>query len=449
MTIDTEQFRGVLLEERTRVQAALENLREETAGTLYDDAGEESAYDNHLADTATETYDRELDYTLEENSEHVLGEIDAALHAHRGGHLRHLHELRQADPRGAARGASLGDALHRLPAQPGARLTERVTTRPTDVRVGSTTDGLTPISVAERKYGASWPQWLSLGSVALAALGADQLTKSIVTSRLDFNDQVHVAGPFSIHHVTNSGIAFGLFASATSLVILLTALAVAWMLYFFARSGSRHPVLPVALGLVIGGSVSNLLDRVRLGHVTDFLDFRYWPAFNLADTFIVVGVAALLLALVASDRNAGRPQRVRETLRVPDEAAGERLDRFLASLPEVGSRSVAERLLEAQAVLVDGKSLAKSRRLVGGEELEFDPPERDGAAELVPEPMDLRIAYEDEISSSSTSRPGSSFTRHPGMQPGRSSTGCSSTTSPAEMPTGPASCTGSTATRRG
>jgi 23S rRNA pseudouridine1911/1915/1917 synthase len=83
-------------------------------------------------------------------------------------------------------------------------------------------------------------------------------------------------------------------------------------------------------------------------------------------------------------------------LRVPDEAAGERLDRFLASLPEVGSRSVAERLLEAQAVLVDGKSIAKSWRLVGGEELEFDPPERDGAAELVPEPMDLRIAYEDD-----------------------------------------------------
>ena len=69
---------------------------------------------------------------------------------------------------------------------------------------------------------------------------------------------MHVVGPFSIHHVTNSGIAFGLFASATPIVILLTALAVAWMLYFFARSGARHPVLPVALGLVIGGSVSNL-----------------------------------------------------------------------------------------------------------------------------------------------------------------------------------------------
>jgi signal peptidase II len=87
------------------------------------------------------------------------------------------------------------------------------------------------------------------------------------------------------------------------------------MLCFFARSGSRHPVLPVALGLVIGGSVSNLIDRIRLGHVTDFLDFRYWPAFNLADTFIVVGVAALLVALVLSDKESARPRRVSEATR--------------------------------------------------------------------------------------------------------------------------------------
>lgn len=194
-------------------------------------------------------------------------------------------------------------------------MTERITRRPPDVRVGSTTDGLTPISAAERRLGASWAQWLSLGAVALSALGADQLTKAIVTNRLDLNEEVHVIGSFSIHHVANSGIAFGLFSSATPIVILLTSFAVAWMLYFFARSGARHPVLPMALGLVIGGSVSNLLDRVRLGHVTDFLDLRFWPAFNLADTFIVVGVATLLLTLVVSDRNSARPQRVREATR--------------------------------------------------------------------------------------------------------------------------------------
>jgi signal peptidase II len=187
--------------------------------------------------------------------------------------------------------------------------------RRADVRVGSATDGLTPISVAERRLGAGWPQWLSLGAVATAAIGADQLTKAIVSSQLELNEAVHVVGPFSIRHVQNSGIAFGLFASATFFVILLTGAAVAWMLYFFARSGSRHPILPVALGLVIGGSVSNLIDRVRLGHVTDFLDFKYWPAFNLADSFIVVGVAILLLALVSDDRKSARPPRVREATR--------------------------------------------------------------------------------------------------------------------------------------
>ena len=77
--IETERFREALLEERGRVTAAIENLHEETPGSLTDDSGEESAYDNHLGDTATVTYDRELGYTLEENSEHVLADIDAAL----------------------------------------------------------------------------------------------------------------------------------------------------------------------------------------------------------------------------------------------------------------------------------------------------------------------------------------------------------------------------------
>src|SRR5207253_3788215 len=102
----------------------------------------------------------------------------------------------------------------------------------------------------------------------------------------------------------------GLFSSATAIVIVLTTVAVGWMLAFFARSGARHPVLPAALGLLIGGSVSNLFDRVRLGHVTDFLDLRFWPAFNLADSCIVVGVVILLVALVAADRDPRRSRRV-------------------------------------------------------------------------------------------------------------------------------------------
>ena len=178
-----------------------------------------------------------------------------------------------------------------------------------EVRVGSATDALTPLSRATRSFAATPILWLSLGAIALSAVVADQVTKHIVAGNLSLGESLHVVGPFSIRHVENSGIAFGLFSSATAAVIVVTTIAVGWMLVYFARSGARHPVLPVALGLVIGGSVSNLADRVRLGYVTDFLDFRYWPAFNLADSFIVIGVGILLVALLLAEREPQSAKR--------------------------------------------------------------------------------------------------------------------------------------------
>jgi signal peptidase II len=172
-----------------------------------------------------------------------------------------------------------------------------------DVRVGSTANALRPISTAERSLGAGPAQWVALLVVAAAAVVADQLTKQIIGRTLAVGESVDIFGPFSIHHVENSGIAFGFFSSRTTVVIAITAVAVAWMVWFFARAGRRHPVLPVGLGLVLGGSIANLVDRIRLGRVTDFLDFDAWPAFNLADTFIVVGVAVLFSALVLADRS--------------------------------------------------------------------------------------------------------------------------------------------------
>jgi len=171
-----------------------------------------------------------------------------------------------------------------------------------DVRVGSTANALQPVSSAERSLAAGPAQWAALAAVAAAAIFADQLTKQLIARTLDVGSTVSLIGPLTIHHVENSGIAFGFFSSRTTIVIAITAIAVGWMLWFFARSGRRHPILPVALGLVLGGSVSNLIDRVRLGRVTDFLDLSAWPAFNLADTFIVVGVAVLFAALVLADR---------------------------------------------------------------------------------------------------------------------------------------------------
>jgi len=171
-----------------------------------------------------------------------------------------------------------------------------------DVRVGSVTDGRVPVSVASRSLAAGLYQWAALLVIVIAAVAADQVTKGIVRSQLTLGEAVHVAGPFQIHHVRNTGIAFGLFPGAASPVTILTGIAVIWMLVYFARAGARHPLLPVGLGFLVGGSMSNLVDRIRQGYVTDFLDPDYWPAFNLGDVFITVGVGILLAIFVLGER---------------------------------------------------------------------------------------------------------------------------------------------------
>ena len=78
------------------------------------------------------------------------------------------------------------------------------------------------------------------------------------------------------------------------------------MIVFFARSGARSPLMPVAIGLLMGGAASNLADRLRAGSVTDFLHIQGWPIFNLADCFIVAGVAILMLELLREEKRRGR-----------------------------------------------------------------------------------------------------------------------------------------------
>jgi signal peptidase II len=168
-----------------------------------------------------------------------------------------------------------------------------------------------PVSVASRSLAAGPAQWIALLVVAFAAVAADQVTKEIVRSELTLGEAVHVFGPFWIHHVRNTGIAFGLFPGAASPVTILTAIAVVWMLVYFWRSGAKHPVFPVAFGFLVGGSMSNLVDRVRQGYVTDFIDPDYWPAFNLGDVFITIGVIILILVFLFGERwpRASRPPR--------------------------------------------------------------------------------------------------------------------------------------------
>ncbi|MBY0397328.1 MAG: signal peptidase II [Thermoleophilia bacterium] len=163
-------------------------------------------------------------------------------------------------------------------------------------RVGSTSPGPLAISVASRSVAARGFQWAAFLVVAASALAADQAAKRVAAAAIALGQHVHLASSVGLTHVRNSGIAFGLFAGRTTLIAIATAVAVAALLTWFARAGARHPLLPVAFGLLLGGSLSNLADRLRLGYVTDYLELPNWPSFNLADVFIVVGVAVLLAA---------------------------------------------------------------------------------------------------------------------------------------------------------
>ena len=132
-----------------------------------------------------------------------------------------------------------------------------------DVRVGSSTDGLTPISVRERALGARLPDWLALAAVAVAAVMADQLTKRIVSGTLALGESKHVVGPLDLHHVQNSGIAFGLFAAA-ELVYMTYHLD--WTVFLFAHTIAEVLDL-AAFVLVFAAAVYSAVRRPALNTV--------------------------------------------------------------------------------------------------------------------------------------------------------------------------------------
>jgi signal peptidase II len=153
--------------------------------------------------------------------------------------------------------------------------------------------------------------WIGL-AVFIVALVLDILTKYLVSSNLSYSDRIPmIEGFFYLTHVRNTGAAFGLFQDAPATIRLtffigISAVAIAIILQFFRKLAPGDRLSAFALGLILGGAVGNLIDRIRLGEVVDFLHFilwggYVWPDFNLADTWIVVGVSLLVLELLASE----------------------------------------------------------------------------------------------------------------------------------------------------
>lgn len=134
-------------------------------------------------------------------------------------------------------------------------------------------------------------------TIAVLVVVADQITKSAITARIEPGHAVDVIGPLRFTLTYNDGIAFGLAGGKGILVILLAAVALAALGAFIATAPARWPTA-VAGGLILGGAAGNLVDRFRLGHVTDFILLPSWPAFNLADMAITIGVIVLAWWLI-------------------------------------------------------------------------------------------------------------------------------------------------------
>jgi signal peptidase II len=139
--------------------------------------------------------------------------------------------------------------------------------------------------------------------LAGAVLAADQAAKALVRRGMQPGDRDGVFPGVELVNVRNRGVAFGLLENGGALLVIVALVALVALLAFFVTH-ARRPLVWLPTGMLLGGATGNLVDRAREGAVTDFIDLPLWPAFNLADMSITVGVLALLYVLEGPPRHA-------------------------------------------------------------------------------------------------------------------------------------------------
>ena len=163
---------------------------------------------------------------------------------------------------------------------------------------------LTDSDKSDSKYGS----YKKLAVISGLVIIIDQITKILIFKNLPLYHSVTIIpGFFNITHIHNPGGAFGFMAHQDSslrnfLFILLASVAVCIIFYFYKNTNRTHPFLASGFALILGGAIGNLIDRIRFGKVVDFLDFYvrnyHWPAFNVADSAITVGVTIFIFHLL-------------------------------------------------------------------------------------------------------------------------------------------------------
>lgn len=144
---------------------------------------------------------------------------------------------------------------------------------------------------------------------ALVAVALDQWSKRLIVSSLEMGETRQVFGQIlSLTRRSNTGGAFGVLTGQATLLAVVGALVVVVLLFIAPRLAGGSRLALVGTGLVLGGAIGNLLDRARIGHVVDFIDFHFWPVFNLADTAITLGVGLMVIALLLHRPATAEPE---------------------------------------------------------------------------------------------------------------------------------------------
>jgi signal peptidase II len=156
--------------------------------------------------------------------------------------------------------------------------------------------------------------WTRLGIVLALVLAADQITKAIVEHDLVAGERRHLFLGIDLVRVLNEGVAFGfLGGSGKSGILIITGIALIAVLTWFSIDPTRRGAW-IAVGLVAGGAIGNVIDRFRQDAVTDFISLPLWPTFNVADIAITFGAAALIIAaLLASEEKAKEEEQAKRS----------------------------------------------------------------------------------------------------------------------------------------
>lgn len=171
---------------------------------------------------------------------------------------------------------------------------------------------------------------IALVALALFVFGTDQVSKYLVLTRLSLGESWNPISSLerfvTITHVVNPGAAFGLFPDQGSLFAVVAVIVVVAILIYYRYLPTHYWLIRLSLGLQLGGALGNLADRLQHGHVIDFIDFKIWPVFNLADVAIVTGVGILAYFLLQEpdelDLEASESDRVSDSMMGADVSEG-------------------------------------------------------------------------------------------------------------------------------